>query len=54
MAASMPSMIAGVDRHSYQQVDHIDAVFRSRCDYVKINMFLPVFKITFDTLTRAG
>jgi hypothetical protein len=33
---------------------HIECRVRSRGDYFKINMFLPVFKITFGTLTRAG
>jgi hypothetical protein len=42
MTASMPSMIAGVDRHSSQQVDHIDAVFRSRCDYSRSICFCQV------------
>jgi hypothetical protein len=40
MAASMLSIIAGVA--PVQQVDHIECRVRSRGDYFKINMFLPV------------
>jgi hypothetical protein len=42
MAASMLSMIAGVDQHSSSRVDHIECRVRSRGDYFKINMLLPV------------
>jgi hypothetical protein len=42
MAASMLSMIAGRGPALVQQVDHIECRVRSRGDYFKINMLLPV------------